>query len=221
MKSLFRPLLAVFATAWLIVAPAVTAHPVGFGTGTPTLVTTHTFDSGAGGWVIGSPTAPIGITADPQSPPWLKLLQVPTVFQFSTELSVIEHLVVGQPGLPGPAWTDWHEHIVAPGWDWISGEIRVGGVVVSTGVLGADGLPPDLDHSPNIWFDFAPLQPGTELTIVKTIHCHVQPGCDLQQPIQIVEYPTIRIPEPATLALIGAGLLGALGLRSRRTQRIA
>jgi PEP-CTERM motif len=224
MKSLSPLLLAMLATVWLACAPAAHAHPVGWGSGPP-LVTEHGFDPNIapvhpnaqpGGWTIGAPTDPIGITAAPGQPPWLKLLQVPNFFQFSTHLTLIEHLVVGQPGDPGPPWTDWHEHIIDSPWDWVSGQIIVAGVVVATGELGDPNPGPPDGHSSNIWFDFDPLQPGTQLTVVKTIHCHVQPGCE-QAPIRIIEYPTI--PEPATLGLLGAALLATIGLRSRRKVR--
>ena len=225
MKSLLRPLLAVVATAWLIVAPPVSAEPVGSGTGGTPFATTHLFDPGLPGWVIGGPADPIGITAVPEHAPWIKQLLFPPtavgpLIPFSTVFTVTEHLRVGQPGFPGPEWTDWHEHILGEGWDWEGGTILASGVPLP-GLqvsLGDPGLPPDLGHSPNIWFDFNPVAPGTELTIIKQIHCHLINGCLTQIPIQIAEYPTIRVPEPATLALLGAGLLAALGLRSRRTR---
>lgn len=230
MKSLFRPLLAMLATACLALAPPALAHPVGFGTSGTPLQTTHVFDPSIPGWVVADVNgAPIGITADPGHAPWVKDMLFPptsvgSVIPFSTIFTVTEHLIVGQPGIPGPAWTDWHEHIQSDFWDWtgeatiLASGVPLPGLQVS---LGGQGPAPDLGHSPNIWFDFDPVAPGTELTIIKQVHCHGPSGCPTQVPFRIIEYPTIRVPEPATLALIGAGLLGAVGLRSRRTKRAA
>lgn len=216
-----KPFLAVgvsIVVTWLSLASGVLAHPVGFGAGGPPLVTTAPF--GPGGWVIGSPTAPIGITAVPGHAPWQKVLQpdpqgpVP----FSTVFTVTEHIVVGQPGNPGPAWTDWHERIIEPGWDWVGGVITSGGMALPGLVvsLGLPGLLPDLGHSPDIWFDFDPISPGTVITIEKEIHCHITPFC--QGPILIHEYPTIKVPEPHTLALLAWGLLGIAALRRKIAQ---
>lgn len=95
----------------------------------------------------------------------------------------------------------------------IEGGRTAPGLVVS---LGPPGLPPEsLGHSPDIWFDFDPLPPGTSIEIVKQIHCHGPNGCPIDGVIRIVEWPTI-VPAPATTALLLLGLaLASLATRRR------
>lgn len=226
MKQFLRIVAATFGAACLILATPVVAHPVGWGTGGTPLATTHLFDPSLPGWTIADPNGlPIGITAVPDNAPWIKqllippnLTNVPPIIPFSTVFTVRELIVVGQPGFPGPAWTDWHEQLIEGPWDWVGGTILsalgapLPGLEVS---LGDPGLDPDLGHSPEIWFDFDPIQPGTMIEIVKQIHCHGANGCPSTLPIIIREYPTIRVPEPMTPALVGVGLLVAAGLRRR------
>lgn len=121
MKPLLSLAQAICACALLAAAGAVGAHPVGFGNAGIALATSHPFSPNLPGWIVQDEATggPIAITAVPDNRPWQKDLILPitpgaAVIPFSTTYTVVERLVVGQPGFPGPAWTDWHEHILAP-----------------------------------------------------------------------------------------------------------
>lgn len=177
----------------------------------------HTDPAFDGGWTVGSPTNRITITADPTAPNWIKVLQTPDPpfpVSLDTSFNVGEFLHVG----PGPAWTDWHERILTPGWGWIGGILTaedgqiVGGILTDTNL---DGLFEAID------FFFDSLAPGNDVTIQKTIRCVELKFCDGQTVpghgvgILIREFPTV-VPEPGTLLLLAGGLAGLAALRRRR-----
>ena len=169
------------------------------------------------GWLVGSPTGRMIIAADPTAPNWIKVLQLPptALVPFSTQLGMIEFLHVG----PGPAWTDWHERITTPGWEWDLGAVLtaedgqiVPGVRSDTNL---DGLFETLD------FFFNPLDPGIDVTIEKLIHCGAPNGCTGEPVIGhgfgilVREFPTV-VPAPGTLLLLAGGLAGLAASRRRR-----
>ncbi len=168
-------------------------------------------DVGDGGWTIGVYT----VVRDPNGPAWIKTLTgpngLPTVAQPGQTFYLLETLVVG----PDLGWTDWHEHILSPGWDWVlpnpvppmfyaNGSPAPGLVTVHTPGNSATGGTID--------FYFDELLPGTTVSIRKALQYNDPTGTPFEGKVVIAEYPT---PEPATLGLVGlSGLL--LLVRKRR-----
>ncbi len=197
-------------------APAAWGFTSGSGTGTGVSGSYNSNSSGE--WNIGSIQNPIGITLDPNAGPWTKTLGDinGNPIQADDTGSVwkagpfpINEFVVVQGNLP---WTDWHEEIVTPGWNWGPAFITVNGQP-----------PPGMVHNivnqdwPNrggkVWWTFNPLPPGTVITISKDLWWVGNPnvqGDTFSGYITINEYPT---PEPTTLALL---VLGGLAMIRRR-----
>ena len=213
--------LAFLASPWAwagIAAPAVGGgpdRPDPNGNGTAFHGGLHTDPPFADGWSVGSPTSRMLITADPAAPNWIKVLQTPQ--GLLTGFALDEFLRVG----PGPAWTDWHERIVTPGWQWGGEDTLTAGT--SPFVLGirtdtdSDGLFETLS------FFFDPLAPGTDVTIEKDIVCGLPNGCTGEPVpghgfgILVREFPTVAVvPVPGTLLLLAGGLAGLAALRRRR-----
>lgn len=175
----------------------------------------------SGGWIVGflngQPQRPV-ITADPAAPNWIKVLQLPQTprIAFGTFLDLNEFLEVG----PGPAWTDWHERITTPGWEWRSvGAFFTGAGQNAAGTASdsnADGLLDTLD------FEFDPLQPGNVAAIQKQLRCAIPGGCSGEAVaghgfgIVVREFPTIpTIPEPGTLLLLAIGMVALAASKVR------
>ncbi len=161
-------------------------------------------DVGGGGWTIGV----YPVIRDPNGPAWIKTLTgpngLPTVAQPGQSFHLIETLIIG----PDLGWTDWHEQILSPGWDWVlpnplppmlygNGSPAPGLVTVHTPGNSATGGTID--------FYFDELPPGTTVTIRKVLQYNDPTGTPFEGKVVIAEYPT---PEPATLGLVGlSGLL--------------
>ena len=174
--------------------------------------------NGSNGWTLGA-AGPIGVTLDPTKGPWQKTLVsangdgvpandlgvgAPNSYQ------LVENLVI-TGNIP---WTDWHESIVTPGWDF--------GPVLLT----VNGQPPPPGSSvqyiqaqwPNVGgqaeWTFPALQPGTTLTFTKTLDWigdPTIPGEGFAGTILIKQYPT---PEPTALAIFGMAAIALLRRRS-------
>jgi hypothetical protein len=127
---------------------------------------------------------------------------------------VIEYLAVDGD----TPWTDWHEEILTPGWEWIAladvdalDGLDLPMIVGISGELAGltfDMTPTTLD------FFFDPIQPGTDIGIAKALqYVGTAPTSD---PIVLREYPT-GIPEPPTIVLMSLGLAG-LGFARRKVK---
>ena len=211
-------------TVTLVVAMASTSPSAwaisvgnGPGQGESTSHTIYSVGVGAAWFIPAPPAASIPVTLDPSAGPWSKRLDLvnsgnPVVLEEGQSLPVIEFLKVDG----NTPWTDWHEEILTPGWEWHSSNI---GVTVTTELGTYPAGPPVPGLSFNLQpttldFFFDPILPGTEIFIVKSIRFvgvdANNPEETTGDPVFISEYPT---PEPATLGLL---LLGGLALLRRR-----
>ncbi len=183
--------------------------PVDFGT------TGWYYDSGPGG----------GIYLDPNAGPLQKTLGLPPVnaqnpngqFIVGQSYTLWENLLIAPyPGSqpPGPAWTDFHETITTPGWQWDTGNVWG---CTSINPLGVAGNPLISPNFLNVDWTFTPAAPvGCTLTLTKYLKFIGGAGSNpLVQPI-ISEYPT---PEPSTIVLLVVGAISAFGYGWYRRRR--
>ena len=124
-----------------------------------------------------------------------------------------EYLTVG----PGPAWTDWHEMILTPDWEWGSATLATPNAPTALTNLTTSLMPQQVD------FFFDPLAPGTDVDIAKDLFFTGNLTPQLQQDflageltVRVSEYPT-SVPEPgaACMALLVAVTAAAIGMRAR------
>jgi len=179
-----------------------------------------------GGFMWGDPNNPVSVSYDPTAGPiekWLKFdsdlngdgaidLNDLAIFAANPIFNLQEFLVVG----PGPAWTDWHEEILTPDWEWGNVQINSFGPPPGPTNLLIQQTPTTVD------FYFDPLPPGTQVDIRKQL---VFAGNIADQAFQtdflqnnlmvkISEHPTV--PEPSGLVLAACGVLGLCLRRSRQ-----
>jgi hypothetical protein len=223
MKHISRLLKIILLGLALGLTQGTSAIPIGPGV-TPALQTEaiqpFSFALDGGGQApayIATPDGPITISADPSAGIWLKTLPLddlvgpglvgPTNGAGGLILGLVEVVTIGE----GPAWRDWHESILTDGWEWVTGAIQTMGGVLSLPVITPDFATaiPGLDSTINgrdIAFTFDPLEPGTEIIILKLLECTDSEVCFDEGVVRIAEYPSI--PEPTTLALLGLRRLG-------------
>lgn len=150
------------------------------------------------------------ITQDPNGSPWVKTYDGTNDLSSTPEiLSIFESLtVVSNPQITFLDWTDWHEEILSPGWEWVPGSatVQTSGFVTVPGLSVVETSPTQLD------FFFDPLGVNTRLFIRKQI----QWTGTGDKVLQIAQYPTV-VPIPAALPLFGSALagLGLIGWRRR------
>lgn len=166
------------------------------------------------GWSVDSgiatnPWVPVQIS--PTGPQWVKTFTAPNGQPFTAvpgqTFTLQELLVIA----PTQSWTDWHEHILTPGWDWVAPTVFMANFATPPGMTTVH-TPGTMTTGGALDFYFNPLVPGTLLDIRKTLMYVGQPGVVFTGTLQIAEYPT---PEPATLAMLGLGGLAALKRRVR------
>lgn len=143
--------------------------------------------------------------------PWLKSLNFGASVPINAIFTIKESLKIGA----APSWSDWHESIeaadYAAGWRWLDATVPTlmsFGLAVNPTVFGTISLSA-LD------FVFAALPPGTLIDIQKFVQ--YQGTSPFTGTLEIFEYPTGQIPEPASLGLFACGI-AALFLRRRRAQ---
>ena len=201
------------ASMFLVLActSVVMAAPVSGDLTKPTDPTLPDWFSATGGGVdIPGGTGGVGIYLDPKAGPWIK--QIVGISVSPLPITEGPIFIVADPNSnpPGPAWTDWDELIMTPGWHWANN--------ASLTITEADGITQKnvagivkTVNFANDWveFDFNPAEnPGAILNPVTKNLVYNGPGQPVNQQVFIAEYPT---PEPGTIALLATGLL-ALGL---------
>ena len=189
-------------------APAVQANtveevPAGGGDG-QSVSSDH--DAGGDDYVEIGGAPPVDVRYDPDAGPWVK-----TIINLNPNARVVT--IIENLHVVGPAWTDWHEEIVDPGWRWLLGSnmdaTTEGTLVIDDlqGILSADGQ--ELDFL----FPGTPLPECTMVSIVKKLTWLGEmptPGF-----VTIQQWPTV--PEPSTVVmLLCAGLAGLYLWRRHR-----
>lgn len=165
-------------------------------------------------WFVGDPTLPIPIEWDPTAPPLSKTF--PMLGSSMPPGGVIPlsefYSVAGSV-----EWTDWHEEIVTPGWEWASpaGIFPIDpstGSRIGTNPISGLVVNPSPPSGTTLAFDFDPLLLGTAIEIEKYL-LWTGTGPTTIEPT-VLEFPTVPI--PAAVWLFGSGLLGLIGIARRR-----
>jgi hypothetical protein len=195
----------------LIGSQVALAQGVGNVGSLPNLIPANT--SGTG-WDIGVP-AGLPVVLSPTGPAWQKILvgpnYQPVVAAPGQTFYLHEVLVVGGT-VP---WTDWHENLVNPYWDWTSASILVNNAVPAG--LTINNIPGNGTQGGSISFLFNAAPVGAIVDIYKQLTYQANPALPVFSSKVIVnEYPT---PEPASLALLALG--GTVLLRRRHGGPVA
>ena len=205
MRKTLLPVVLVFVALLLwsftsaVQANTVTEVPASGGDGQSV---SSSYDAEGGNYIEIGGAPPIDVRYDPDAGPWVKTINNLYVnIQFVTIQETLR--------VVGPAWTDWHEEIVDPGWVWELEPIppgmyawNPGGDLViddMNGIVSADGTQVDF------LFPDTPLSEGSEVSILKVLLWTGQlpnPGF-----VTIQQWPTV--PEPSTVVmLLCTGVVG-------------
>lgn len=200
-----KSIVCVAVVAVLAAAGASYAQGVGNPGALPQFIP---LDPSGTGWFIGTH----GVVRDPNGPKWHKTLfggpTAPVVAQPGQIFSLSESLFIAG-NLP---WSDWHEEILTPGWDWVSPIAFMANGVVPSG-YGVTNIAGTATQGGTLNFVFDPLPPGTKIDIRKHLQYNGPSGAVFVGTIEIDQYPT---PEPASAGLLGLGSLLVLRRRRRR-----
>lgn len=127
-------------------------------------------------------------------------------------IHIVEDMEVG----PGPVWTDWHEIILTPGWEWAFASAPIPPTLDSPSIGPIPGVPGGGGVEVNFYFPAIPC--GEQIHIEKYL---VWTGLDVTgapvvftPDILVAEYPT-TVPVPGAVWLLGSGLMGLVGLRKK------
>ena len=173
------------------------------------------------GWTVDDGGGNQDVYYDPDAGPWHKTLTLTTPAAVGTIFTLTENLHVGGGPLgTAPAWTDYHEEILTPGWTWSpngpTGQYPWGFTALNW--VGSAVYVIPLGNTKVDWTFNPPLPVCTDLTITKYLVYNGGAGADPLAPIIIAEYPTV--PEPSSIVLLIVGAISALAYRWRR-RRVA
>lgn len=249
---------SVLLIALLILLPCYSTSPTlahvpspiavgqnGTETGSGRSITWTQTGPGEGHWTMDDPIKPQYLIADPTAPPMSKRFLTPRDSESNDQFLNL------QPGWTSPVWeyyfasdgtgplgrdipvslpiTDWHEHILEPGWEWVVPSPESSDPALITN----DGLPWDwefIDAEPTsiaTWLSvqFAAIEPGVPFVIHKQLRWSgtsensvwgdrmLDDGSTyLEGYISVIEYPSV-VPEPTTTSLALAATLFFVGRR--------